>query len=329
MPLDLRLGPVDVAGIRFARSPMWETMEALRTVLEPQRHAYHLTWLRAVDVRAAEAAIVELTPLVPRPGQQPDFLIPIPAGPTTDIEDDLAAVAGTPLDIVESELRLSAESKRASPQVRAAVAALLTDPAASLARIVAAQRTCWDHLVRPYWSALDDLLASDIAHRAAGLAASGITAMLGSLHRDVTWADGVLAVDTPQHGSRADLRGRGLVLMPSVFGWPTVTAMTDLPWQPTVVYPARGVGTLWPPAPARDPGALGELLGTTRARLLALLAQEASTSTLARRLGLGLPTTSVHLKVLRAAGLVTARRAGRTVLHRRTALGAALTGEPT
>lgn len=72
------------------------------------------------------------------------------------------------------------------------------------------------------------------------------------------------------------------------------------------------------------PAALGELIGVSRARLLAALDEEASMTVLARRVGLGLPTTSEHLRVLRAAGLVAARRAGREVRHRRTALGAAL-----
>ena len=326
MPLELRLDTSDVLGLRFARSPLWETMEALRTLWEPQRQAYHLSWLRTVDRGAIAGAVEVLRPLVPRPGMQPDFLIPIPAGPTTTAEDDLAAVAATPLDMVEYELRQSAQAPRASDAVRAGVTALLADPAASLARIVDAQRTCWLHLVHPFWSEIDDLLAADIAHRAAVLAEAGLAAVLDGLSPQVTWSDGVLHVASSHHGITTAVAGRGLVVMPSVFGWPTTVAITDPPWQPTIVYPARGVGTLWPPGSGRDPGALGELLGASRAALLAGLDEEASTSVLARRLGLGLPTTSVHLRVLRASGLVGSRRAGREVRHRRTALGAALLG---
>ncbi|MDN5861758.1 MAG: helix-turn-helix domain-containing protein [Pseudonocardia sp.] len=328
MALDLRLGPVDVTGIRFARSPMWETMEATRTVREPRRQAYHLSWLRAVDVDAAADALAVLAPITPHGGNQPEFLIPIPAGPGTTIEDDLAAVAATPLDIVVAELKVCLASPAAAPGVLAGVRALLVDPAASLERIVAAQRACWDILVRPYWPAIDDLLAADIAHRAAQLATAGLASVLDGLHRSISWSDGVLAFGGSYHGSAEDVRGRGLVLMPGVFIWPHTVAATDPPWQPTVVYPARGVGTLWPPGTGRSAEALGELVGASRARLLASLDGEVSTSALARRIGLGLPTTSEHLRVLRAAGLVTARRAGREVRHRRTALGAALSGPP-
>jgi Family of unknown function (DUF5937) len=265
MPLELRLDTADVLGLRFARSPLWETMEALRTLLEPQRQAYHLSWLRVVDRAAVAAAVDVLRPLVPRPGEQPDFLMPIPAGPITTADDDLAAVAATPLDVIEHELHRAARAPRASAEVRAGVAALLADPAAALARIVDAQRACWMHLVRPFWSEIDDLLAADIAHRAAVLAEAGLAAVLNGLNPQVSWSDGVLHVASSHHGLTADVAGRGLVVMPSVFGWPTPVALTDLPWQPTIVYPARGVGTLWPPDPRRDPGALGDLLGASRA----------------------------------------------------------------
>ncbi len=326
MALELRLDTADVLALRFARSPLWETMEALRVVREPGRQAYHLSWLRGLDLAVVADAAAVLAPLQPRPGTQPDFLIPIPSGPTTTADDDLAAVAATPLDVVERELREAAANPRASDEVRARVRTMFADPATTLRRVVAAQRTCWEQLVRPFWSQVDDLLASDIAARAAELATSGLEAVLGGLSPLVAWTGTGLRVSSRAHGDTADLRGRGLVVMPSVFVWPAVVAVTDPPWQPTVVYPARGVGTLWPPAPARGPGALGALIGTSRAALLRGLEAEASTSVLARRVGLGLPTVSMHLGVLRRGGLVTSRRAGREVLHRRTALGAALCG---
>ena len=48
-----------------------------------------------------------------------------------------------------------------------------------------------------------------------------------------------------------------------------VAAFSDEPWQPTVVYPARGVGMLWSPEEAPSPPeALERLVGRTRATLL-------------------------------------------------------------
>ncbi|MGW4379831.1 ArsR/SmtB family transcription factor [Kitasatospora sp. NPDC004531] len=67
----------------------------------------------------------------------------------------------------------------------------------------------------------------------------------------------------------------------------------------------------------------GELLliGGTRVELLRLLAEERTTTELARRLGVSAATVSAHTAALRGAGLISTSRAGRAVLHRRTALG--------
>ena len=74
-----------------------------------------------------------------------------------------------------------------------------------------------------------------------------------------------------------------------------------------------------------DDEALADLLGRRRARILASLAAEATTSDLARRLAASPPGVSEHLGVLRRAGLVRARREGRAVLYSRTAMGDVLT----
>ena len=58
--------------------------------------------------------------------------------------------------------------------------------------------------------------------------------------------------------------------MPSAYAWPVVAAIVDGPWQPTLVYPARGVAELWA-VPTPPPRALARLLGQTRALLLVSL----------------------------------------------------------
>jgi DNA-binding transcriptional ArsR family regulator len=112
--------------------------------------------------------------------------------------------------------------------------------------------------------------------------------------------------------------------VPSVFLWPQVAAHIDRPWPATLIYPARGIAALWEtPAPAA-PGALGALLGRTRAGLLTALDQPASTTQLARSLGLTTGAVGDHLATLHGAGLLTKARSGRSVLYRRTPLGDAL-----
>ena len=109
--------------------------------------------------------------------------------------------------------------------------------------------------------------------------------------------------------------------MPSVFTGPSPGATTDPPWQPTLVYPARGVAAVWEAKPAPVPDALERLLGRTRARLLATLDHPHTASALVRALGVSAGAVSLHTATLRDAGLISGRRDGRHVIWCRTALG--------
>ncbi|MFJ3789407.1 ArsR/SmtB family transcription factor [Kitasatospora sp. NPDC090091] len=88
-----------------------------------------------------------------------------------------------------------------------------------------------------------------------------------------------------------------------------------------VRYPARGLATVWHTATTAPPAALADLLGRTRARILTLLAEPASTTELAHRLDVTPGTVSQHLGVLHRAGLVTRARHGHLVLYLRSRLG--------
>jgi DNA-binding transcriptional ArsR family regulator len=114
--------------------------------------------------------------------------------------------------------------------------------------------------------------------------------------------------------------------MPSAFSWPGVVLVLDQPWQPTLIYPARGIAGLWQPPATQPPVALARLLGRTRAKLLLTLAEPASTAVLARRLGQSPSGVSEHLAALRDAGLLTSHRVGHQVLYERTPLAIALAG---
>ena len=70
---------------------------------------------------------------------------------------------------------------------------------------------------------------------------------------------------------------------------------------------------------------LNALLGRTRAEILETVADGGVTTTeLAHDTGVAPATASHHVGVLRKAGLLTTRRAGRMVLHTVTPLGLAL-----
>lgn len=112
--------------------------------------------------------------------------------------------------------------------------------------------------------------------------------------------------------------------MPSVFSWPDVISGFEPPWQPTLVYPARGIGGLWAEPTDRTPDVLVRLLGRGRAAVLTALDEPVGTTALAHRLRLAPSSVSAHLTALRDAGLLVSRRYGHQVLYERTPLGIAL-----
>lgn len=322
MSLTLIFERDDPARVRFAISPLWETLAALRVALEPERRTFHLPWLGAVRADLARLDPWQLEVLSPRSGWTPDFLTPPPAGPESGIAEQLAAVRATPPDLVAREIRRSLTDRAGQPVPEQAWR-LLDDPAVTLELLADRMHECWRLLIAAHWPRLHDLLHADMLYRTRVLGDYGLERVLADLDSRVHWTGRSLVIDTPG-SARHRLGGSGLLLMPSAFIWPDVVAIVDPPVRPAVVYPARGIAELWQPAHTRHFDALGRLLGQTRASLLESLAEPASTHTLARRHGLAPSTVSEHLAVLHEAGLVTRRRHRHAVLYEQTPLGTEL-----
>ncbi|MVO90054.1 helix-turn-helix domain-containing protein [Streptomyces sp. p1417] len=322
MPFQLHFGEDDLLRCRFAVSPLWETQEAVRTLKRPERHGYHPRWLREVRAAGARLDLAAVWLLMPSRGHSPDFLGPPPLGPAATFDEEIAAVRAADPDAARDDMaKALAETPGAA--VSATGRRLLADPAGAVRTLADAMEAAWHALVEPYWPRLRALLEADVAYHSRRLAQIGLGALLPELDRRLAWDSGTLTAQWRGRHTR-HLDGRGLVLMPSVFSWPEVISGYDPPWQPTLVYPARGLAGLWSAPADRAPDALARLLGANRAAVLTALAEPAATSPLAQRLGLAPSSVSAHLAALRAAGLLTSRRQGHQVLYERTPLGVAL-----
>jgi DNA-binding transcriptional ArsR family regulator len=323
MALALRFGPEDLLRCRFALSPLWETTNAVRTLAEPQRHGYHLPWLRRVQAELPRLELASLLAVQPRHGYTPDFLAPPPQSPLVTIDQELERVRSTPADVVALELGCSLAQREGAPPT--ALRELLADPATAAERLSELLERCWQRLLAPWWERIRDLLDGDIAFRARRLADGGLERLFADLDPSIRFDRDTLTVGGRGEGHR-DLAGEGLILMPSAFVWPGVVLVLDPPWQPTLIYPARGIAGLWQPPATEPSAALGRLLGRTRARLLLALAEPASSAILARRLGHSPSGVCEHLSALRDAGLLTSYRVGHQVVYERTPLGIAVAG---
>jgi Family of unknown function (DUF5937) len=311
----------DLATVRFAWSPVWETLHAVRTFIDPRARPYHEAWRAAVAHEASRLDLSQLFAVNPLRGSVPDFLTPPPRVPTPAFEDQLAELRATAPEQVARELE-QCRSTLARRDERRALDQLLADPAAGRDLLADRVQAAWECLVSQFWPRIRSLADADIAYRSQQLTAHGLGPMLEGIDPRIKWGDGTVVVDD---GIDVDveLGGRGLVLMPSAFIWPAVVVIIDEPWQPTIAYPARGIAELWrrsqPP-----PDALARLLGRTRALLLTSLDQPSSATTLAALLTLSLSGTSAHLTAMRDAGLVAGMRHGHEIRYARTPLGNAL-----
>lgn len=321
-----RFSSDDLLRTRFAISPLCEVCWSTNPLRHPERHALHAPWVRRAQDRLADLdglpLLQELT--LSRGGYVPDFVAPPPVTPVADLRDELTRVRATPHERVAQEVAWRYSGSAEPPAV---VRAFLADVQAGLDDLTDTIARYFDRAIAPWWPEMRRVLEDDISHRAERLTSGGTGDVFADLHPDIIWRDGALEVRR-HHEATVELGGRGLLLVPAVFAWPEAFTLIDEPWQPTVIYTPRGAGDLWAPRAPRDGSALAALLGARRARLLTALDRPATTSDLAASLGLAPSSVSEHVAVLRSAGLVRSRRAGRRVHHARTTAGDGLVEGP-
>ncbi|GLZ80665.1 transcriptional regulator [Actinorhabdospora filicis] len=312
--LTIEFSAGDVARIRFALSCLWEAMSAFHVVQGPDGHTALLPWIRrngpAMRAMLGEGSL--LAGLIPSgPRYTPDFLTPPSFTLNPDIREELTRVLATPHEQVRAEIELLTVPR--TP----AVQAMYDDPDAGLRRFAREMTLLWDTFLAPEWPRMKAVLDAEVFHRARRFTEEGAEGLLNGLHEWIGWRDETLSVAREWCLSADIAAGSGVLLVPAVFVWPAVRTVAS-GVNPQIAYPPRGVATLWE-APHEAPDALAAVLGRTRAQLLVELDAPASTTELAKRVGVSAAGVSQHLKVLRDAGLVTPHRAGHKVLNLRTA----------
>jgi DNA-binding transcriptional ArsR family regulator len=316
-------------GTRFAVSPLFETIGAVLLLANPGRHAINLPWWRwaSAQLAAEPIQLPLLWPLLIHDRSSwPEFLAPAPSSRWPDIDTELERMRRTDHRRVRRSLHRVFGSS--SPD---AARDLARRPSAGLSQLADELRLVYDRVVAPHWARMRAVLDADVAYRARVLTEGGAERLFAGLHAKLHWADGVLTVDqftgTPHDSDRRVALGPGgLVLLPTILGWPYVSVKMSTSTQTALRYPARGVGALWSAPLQSAPRQLTRLLGASRARLLSALRSPATTTDLARTLGVTPSAVSQHLSVLRDSGLVARERVGREVLYLATDQGLALLG---
>lgn len=322
----LELDVADLAATRFAISPLSETTRAMLLLARPDPAAVNMPWVRWARAKLGRRSLrlPRAWPLIVNGlNCYPEFLNPAPAVREPELGDELARVRSTPAEAVRASLvRVFGDHPWPDSATE-----LLQRPTESLAEIAAELAECHERLVMPHWERIRPVLEADIAYRSQLLAGGGARSLFSDLHPDLRWSPGTLTInetDEDPSVSRIMLGPDGVVLMPSVFNWPLVSYSKATSSQTTLLYPARGTATVWEDSVTAASGAVEELLGPARARLLGALRSPATTSALALRFGVTPSAISQHLAVLNRSGLVERQRSGRRVLYQASELGLAL-----
>ncbi len=326
----ISLGVADLAATRFAASPLYETIKAIKLLARPDPPAVTRPWVDWArrELRERPLRVPAIWPLVNNGlPWYPEFLAPAPSRRWPDFGEQLAQLAATPPEAVRGSLRRVFED---GPWPQSATELFEN---LDFGQITSELRLCHDRLIAPHWERIRAVLDADIGYRSGLLASGGARALFADMHPDLSWSAGTLTLadpDTSQELVAVQLGPDGLVIMPSVLGWPDVSVSKATSTQTTLLYPARGAATVWQNAAERAAsGTSAEyLLGQTRARLLSTLRSPSTTTALARQLGVTPGAVSQHLAFLYRGGLVSRQRSGRAVLYQASELGLALLNSP-
>lgn len=318
----------DLARTRIAAEP-WPFLEldiAARRLQESCHRARFLPWQQNT-IRQLSPRARALLALVPPSGSAPAFLFPARRG---DVPSLLTEIRATSPRVLEREMHALAGLQ---PLPR--WASRLREPARALPHLLAGLENLYTAALAPVWPDVQTLFEQDRSLRLRHFLEEGVDGLLRKLHpTTIRWTSPMLEISLAS-GRQIDthLDGRGVMLVPSVFGSNVPYVDMDAEPQPLITFPARHdrhAPLMGEPAGARHPAPLARLLGATRAALLQAVAERPgrTTSELARALSISVASASEHATVLRHAGLVRAQRHQNSVLHTLTERGRSVLEAP-
>lgn len=254
-------------------------------------------------------------------------------GPAQSMPQALEHLRGRSAGDVAAEARHADSSRRMTSWTRGLVGA----DSQARGLLDESLEVAYRCVVAPHWQQISAHYAARAATYSRIFLSGGVDALLRSLHPAIRWEPPTLVVPAAAGAPPQDrhLAGRGVVLAPAFFDLvPRITwdladevaaPILHIP-PPDVVTRARVlVGT----APEDGSAAhLAGLMGHTRAAVLQRIAEGATTTEIAQRVGIAPASASEHASALRAAGLTRSERIGNRMWHTATEVGISLLNSP-
>ncbi|HKJ56337.1 MAG TPA: DUF5937 family protein [Nitriliruptoraceae bacterium] len=331
--------------ISFGWSPLFEAALSLRCVAHPKRYPMHLPWARRcrelpedlqAEIRVLTSGYDRFLPGVFEVGL---------AGDHAGFAEELAAMAAIDDDLMSWELSLglggvscSAMPEQPSlddPAYRAQVVSraesrsdahgdvarlVFDDPGAIRDRVVRMMERYWEEAFAREWDRQWPRIEAEVSAGARTLVMDGTAGLVADFIPEASWDpdEHVISIERPWNGV-CDVADRGgMLLVPTVYGWPKVMIELSEPWPVSMIVPLRELRQPEVPQASDHEVADGlRALGDeTRLQITRMVAEQPrSTKELATLLQLSDSAVSRHLKILSGAGIVEGERDGYFVLY--------------
>lgn len=312
--ISIHLQPGDLEALRFAYSPLLETVMAYRALTKADYYNPNDRWLQEARRATYGMAFPYMDAMVASQHYIADFITPTPTSTRQTFEETLEFVRATPHDIVRTNVQKVIQHDEDS----ALRQHFFAYPQESVDCLIEELRFFWYRVLKQHWDSINARLEEDILYRARQMALGGVETMFSDLNPRVQYEKGALRLDKGySHRDKSyQLTGEGLYLVPILIANQCLSWQIVPEWKPGIFYGARGSG-LWYHNEQPDPDeALQITLGAGRAKVLHSLINPSSTGELARQLEITSGAVSQHLTKLTQAGLVESHRSGYRVYYR-------------
>ncbi|WP_052665397.1 ArsR/SmtB family transcription factor [Nitriliruptor alkaliphilus] len=338
---------IDLVG--FAWSPLFEAVLSMAVVARPKRTPMHLPWTRRCRALLPPELHEEVRTLARAfDGYVPGLFEVGLVGDSATFEDELAAFGRIDDDVVAYELSLAfaglpcaptdvrgphlvhdaayrdevLTSASARDDGRVVMArAVLEDPARERDRIARLFARYWEAAFEQEWARVLPRIEAEVTDGARALVTRGAPGVVDELLPEGRWDEATSSIVVDKtYDAVCDVAARGgVLLVPTVYGWPRVLLEIDQRWPLAIFVPLRDLRQPEVPQEADHAVADGlRALGDeTRLQITRMVAEQPrSTKELAELLKLSDSSISRHLKILDGAGVVTKERDGYFVLYR-------------